>query len=394
MAKQRLTEKGIERLRPPATGRADYWDTALPSFGLRLSHTGRKVFVVMYRLHGDPRKLCLTLGTFPALKLAEARDKARKALQEVAEGGDPGAAKQARKRGEDAVETIISEYAERHLSTLRTGKQVVQALDNEVVPSWGKRSIHDIRRRDVIELLDRVQDRAPIRANRVRAYLSSFFRWAMDRDIIDANPAAGVRAPAKEKPRDRVLTDDEIRRLWPVWEAMSYPFGTMAQLLLVTAQRRGEVAGMRWDAIDKGTWTLAETKASRAQVVPLSKMAQGILESIPVVSEEFVFSTRQGRPVAGFSKAKAEMDALSGVTGWTLHDLRRTAATGMAKSGVDVHLIERCLNHATRSVGPIAAVYNIHGYEKEKRHALEKWAARLKSTIEDKPVDNVVVLRK
>ena len=214
--------------------------------------------------------------------------------------------------------------------------------------------------------------------------------WAVDRGIVEANPAAGIKPPHREHPRDRILTDDEIRALWAAWEAMGYPFGTIQQLLLLTAQRRGEVAAMRWDQLDlkAASWRLssADTKTGQEHLLPLSPQVLDILRNVPqLAGSPLLFPANRvgsSRPVSGFSKAKVTTDRLSGIDGWTWHDLRRTAATGMAKLDVPPHVCERILNHSGGGMmSAIARVYNVHSYQAEMGHALNAWAREVERII-------------
>jgi integrase len=217
-------------------------------------------------------------------------------------------------------------------------------------------------------------------ANRVLAAVRRFWNWCLEQGKAEASPVASIKAPAKESSRDRVLSEDEIRRIWSACDQMGWPFGLLIQLLLVTGQREDEVAGMRWSDIDlkSGVWTLARemSKSDRLNQVPLPSLALQILEALPRTGA-LVFSTTGSTPVSGFSKAKARCDCLSGVEGWRFHDLRRTVASGMARLKVEPWVVEKVLNHQTGQLSGVAGVYNRWGYLDEKREALEKWAMNL-----------------
>jgi integrase len=271
-------------------------------------------------------------------------------------------------------------------------------------PVLGARRIDEITRGDVISVLEGIiKDEKPTLANRTKAVVSKLFSWALDREMIDAHPCArlGSMMP-KEQKRERVLTDPELKKLWESWFTMGFPFGLFGQLLLVTAQRRGEVATMHWRDIDSNArlWTLPKTKAGHGHEVPLSPLALEILKRVPRVDgSSFVFPRRHGRhqkrsngqdkpvapkrdlPISGFSKAAKAMKDNSGVDGWCLHDLRRTAATNMARMSVPNTTISRVLNHAE---GGVTSIYARHGYFEEKRDALERWALRLGEILKSK----------
>jgi integrase len=291
-----------------------------------------------------------------------------------------------------------------------------------VLPRWAERDIKSITRRDVIDLLDQVMDTGtvakgvdgkrrklsggPIIANRTLASIRALFNWALRRGMIDATPAALVEAPGEETPRERTLTAYEILAVWVGGDRLGYPFGPFFQLALILGQRREEVARMRWADIDleAAIWTLpAEaTKAGRSHVVPLPSPALAILSSLPRKAaatgkaSSYVFTTSGDAPISGFSKAKLRIDQAiaevrdgEALVPWTIHDLRRTAATEMARLGVSRFIISKVLNHSDRSV---TGIYDRHAYLVEKRHALGMWASYL-GNLTQPPSANVVTMR-
>jgi integrase len=251
----------------------------------------------------------------------------------------------------------------------------------------------------VLDLADAIMDRSPVSANRVLSLIRRLYNWGMERGIVEANPAARIKRPHREHPRDRILSEDELRALWCAWDTMGYPFGTIQQLLLLTAQRRGEVAAMRWDQLDleRGIWRLAsaDTKIGREHVLPLSRSVLEILRAVPRINDVRLFPANRvasANAVSGFSKAKKKTDKLTNakrkadqldeIKGWTWHDLRRTAATGMAKLNVPPHVCERILNHSSNGMmSAIARVYNVHGYQAEMGQALGAWAREVERII-------------
>jgi integrase len=235
-----------------------------------------------------------------------------------------------------------------------------------------------------VNVLDTIFERgAPIAANNALAAIRKFFNWCFERGVIVSNPCNGIKKPAKSETRDRVLSDEELRSIWEASDTIGYPFGTMVQLLMLTAQRRNEVATMRWQDIDlsSGVWTIpAElTKNGKPHLVPFSALALARLASLPRLHESFVFPARGNvtTTFSGFSKLKAKADQLSRVQGWTLHDLRRSAATHMGRLGVAPHVVERILNHESGSFRGVAGVYNRFQYLPEMREGLERWACHL-----------------
>ncbi len=377
----KLTAKTVENARPPERGREQLWDATLPGFGLRITDKGKKSWVLMYRIRGRQRRL--TIGSYPAFSLSEAREEARAALRDLERGNDPVEGKLAAKRKpptlfSESVDQFIELYAK---PKNRGWKETHRLLKNNVEPHFRYLSIEDVTRHHVIDVLDSVVARgAPIQANRTLAALRKLYNWSMDRGLIEHNPVNGLKPPGKEIARDRVLTDDEIVKVWSVWDELEWPFGPMFKLLLVTGQRRSEVASMKWSDINGDTWTIPReiAKNDRTHDVPLSPLALDIINSIPRIDRrDYLFSTNGLRPASGFGRPKKNTDTLSGVKDWRLHDLRRTAASGMARLGVAPHVVEKILNHSSGTISGVAAVYNRHGYDDEKREALEMWAQQL-----------------
>ena len=253
--------------------------------------------------------------------------------------------------------------------------------------------------RHVSTAIRKIMDRnTPIIANRKLDVLKPFLNWCVEEKMIAGSPAAGMKKPAKAKSRDRVLGDDELKTLWSAFEEMGYPFGAMFQLLAIAGQRRNEVASMRWSDIDGDAWTIpAEmNKSGRVHIVYLSPLARRILGTLPrIVDTDFVFPSRAGgdRPVSGFSKAKCRADELSGISGWRVHDLRRTIVGGMARLGIAPHVADKVLNHSGGQViSGVMGVYNRYEYLEERQHALNAWGSYLERLIEDKTDEKVVAI--
>ncbi|WP_068111260.1 tyrosine-type recombinase/integrase [Tropicimonas marinistellae] len=407
-----LTAKAVEAAKPDQEKRREIPDPALSGLYLVVQPSGAKSWALRYRYAGKPRKL--TLGKWPLMGVAEARAAASDAIDAVEHGRDPSADKRATKAARleaqlaerDKVKTLICQYDKRHLSTLRSGKTVRRELDRHVVSQWGDRDVGDIVRRDVIDLLDDLADSGrAVTANRVRAYLSKFFNWCIERDILEASPMTGVKPVAKEKSRDRVLNDDEIRWLWMACEAEGQPWGPMAKVLLLTGQRLGEVTAMTDNEITGDLWhlTAERTKNGLAHDVPLSKPVRDTLAAVERIVGQggYIFTTTGRTPVSGFHKARNTLarrmaEVAEGETGqpveiphWTFHDLRRTAATGIARLGIPVRVTEAVLNHVSGTGGGIVAVYQRHDYADEKRAALDAWARFVVDLVEG-GADNVV----
>jgi integrase len=252
------------------------------------------------------------------------------------------------------------------------------------VPKLGTRRPDEITRTELVDLLDGIADRgAPIQANRTAAVISRLFSWMLDRGDVETSPAVRLPKPGTERARERVLSDDEIKKLWSVWDAMAWPFGWIFQLLLVTAQRRGQAAGMAWSELDlkRKVWT-SPTKAQHLHEIPLSPLALEIIGRVKKYEDaEFLFSTTGKTPASGFSKAVADSIKDCGVDGWSPHDLRRTAATNMARLGIPKLTISRVLDHAE---GGVTELYVRHSYFDEKRQALGIWGRRLDEILKGK----------
>ncbi|KPQ05466.1 MAG: Site-specific recombinase XerD [Rhodobacteraceae bacterium HLUCCA12] len=373
--------------------------------------TGKKSWQVRYRHGGVHRRM--TLASFPTLTLAAARVRAREVMAAASEGRDPAEEVKAAKAPKpeddrDKIKTLIGQYDKRHLKGLKSGDVVRRELDRFVVKEWGERDIHSITRRDVIDLLDGIADSGRVvTANRVRAYLNKFLNWAVERDILPLSPATGVKPVAKEASRDRVLTDDEIRWFWQACEAEGFPWGPLGKVLLLTGQRLNEAAQITEGEIRGDLWHLSadRTKNGRAHDVPLSDAVQAVLGAVERIEGKpgFIFTTTGTTPVSGFFKARAHlaeaMERLAAeergeaveIPRWTFHDLRRTAATGMARLGIPVRVTEAVLNHISGTGGGIVAVYQRHDYADEKRQALEAWGRFVLSLVQGQP-DNVVRL--
>lgn len=368
--------------------RKELWDTQLDGFGVRISETGRKVFFLVYR-HGSVKRR-KSLGTYPARSLADARQQAFAFKVGLERGEDPAAGaeiKTARaakaKTFVEAVDDYLALYASEH-NRPSTQNEKRWLLRNTCGGRWGNKSIGAITKADVVELLDDyVKAGKASGANHLLSRLRTFFRWCIERGLVDADPCDKLRKPGRTKTRERVLSEGETAKIWRATAASIWPYGAIVQLLLLTGQRRNEVVGLRWAEIDAEAkaWTLPKerTKNGLEHRLPLSDKALELIKALPMVNETLVFPARGSSTTtfSGFSKCKAEIDRLSGVTDWTLHDLRRTAATGMAKLNVAPHVIEKILNHVSGSFSGVAGIYNQHDYEAEMREAVGRWGEQL-----------------
>ena len=380
MARKKFSDRSIARLKPPPDGRAEYWDEDLPGFGLRITAKGTKTWQLLYRKDGRKRRL--TLGSYPALSLQLARKAASDAQAAIARGHDPASERHALTGGPLTFEGLARAYIERYAKRRKKSWRADAAMiENDLIKAWGRRPADSIARRDVIAMLEDVMARGhPYAANRRLALIRKMFAWAIEVDLVSASPAAGVSAPAREETRTRILSDHEIAVLWRAWTDMGWPYGFIFKLILLTAQRRSDIASLRLKDIGftSQIWTppLAKSDAGQAHELPLSTAVLEILAALPRARGELVFPSRadKAKSVSGFSKASERATELSGVADWRTQDLRRTAAVGMARKGVRPELLDQILNVRTTISPGLRGVYQLASDAQEKRDALEAWS--------------------
>lgn len=386
--KHALTASFVESIKP-TDKRADYWDHKLPGFGLRVTENGVKAWTVLYRYQGYLRRL--TIGRYPQISLADAREVANRALRDAHLGTDPAAAKQDSKRA-DTFADLGAEYIERHAKPRkRTWENDQWKLDRYLLPAWRNRKAKEITRHDVIVLLDGIE--APIMANRVRALVSKMFNFAIGRGITETNPAYRVPRSGQEHQRDRVLSENEIKTLWAALDNEPPKIAAAFRLALLTAQRKGEVLGMVWNEVDldTGWWTIPAERAKNRLThrVPLAPQAAEILRDLLIdangASQVFP-SNKRGLSLASLQKPIRRLKASSGID-FKFHDLRRTAASHMTGIGIDRLVVSKILNHVERS---ITAVYDRHSYDREKQAALLKWDRRIAEIITGESAGKVI----
>ena len=418
----KFTQRRIESLECPA-GKKDMlvFDDEQKGLAVRVA-AGGKSFLAQYTLAGQKRRV--PLGSCSAISLAAARAAAQTILGDVAKGRDPAgerkaAAWEAKRRALDEALTLgalIAQWQSLRLADRREryAAEAVRALRSAFAKHL-KAPAADLDRAAVVRVLDNLaKDGKTAMASRTAAYGRACYHWAMKRGSLAANPFQDLPLEPVAK-RNRVLSDDE---LLVIWNATGGPgsFNAIVRMLILTGQRREEVAGMTWDEIapDLSTWTLPATRAKNGvvHVVPLSPQAQDVLRKAPrfakgdadrqdAVDEtedddkpDFVFPGQRGA-FNGFSKSKADLDEASGVNDWRLHDLRRTMATGLQKLGVRLEVTEAVLNHVSGSRAGIVGVYQVHDWAVEKRAALTAWGAHVAAIVEKhEPADNVTRLRR
>ncbi len=409
-----MTEPGVAKMaRAPKGKRIERFDSGADGLSLRITDRGTKTWNICYHFpdaQGELRHHRLTLGQWPAVGLAQAREEARRVKAEVRSGIDPKArrmAGQAAAKAEAQAEArktfraIAENYIALECPGLRRGVETEAIIRRELLPPWNDRHTASFRRSDLTELTDRlIVAGTPMAAHRVYQTATRIFNWALNRGDIEASPFAAMKPPIKRVARDRALKDHEIKTLWTVWSELGYPFGLLQRVLLLLGQRRSEVAKMRWPEVDfdKREWTIpaSRSKSRREHIVPLPDAAVDIFKSLPrFANGDFVFTTTAGRvPVTGFSRVKDRIDQMlvdqdTAIENWRVHDLRRTCRTGMARLGVPEIVSERVLNHQAQG---LTKIYNVHEYLDEKRDALARWAQEVQNIIEPPP-QNVVKLK-
>jgi integrase len=408
MPTKRLTDQFVERLRPPAHGRVEYFDASFPALSLRVSEHGHKSWSLFYRVNGNPKLRRYKIGIYPQVKPAKARLLAIEVLDQVRSGIDPGALRtQARLSASPdigSIDALVGDYVRQHLEkncSAGTYRNAKRMLEVDVLKPWRGRSLESINKRDVIALVDRIAERAPVHANRVLSRIGAMFNWATTKDRLSVSPSAGVKPPSKEKSRDRWLNDQEIVWFWRACDQIGYPFGPLFQTLLLAAQRLNETASMEWSELDLEAklWVIPRHKAKsdRTHEVQLAEPVVALLRAQPRLGS-YVFTGKTGRHVTGFTYGKALLDAaMAAVAGdakvekFNLHDLRRSAASGMAKLGIAPQVIDKILAHSGGAIRGVSAVYIRHEFADERRAALAAWASYVTGLLTPAPA-NVVPL--
>lgn len=381
--RKKLTPKLLDNL-PAAEGkRYEVCDELVTGLHIRVSNASSKVWYLATRV--DERSRRIKLGTYPVLSLKDAREKAQMILRDI----QLGTFQQRDGEPEPPVVTLggvipqfITRYAQRQTKDWKGTESILLRM-NGLHPM----PINAIRRGDVTCELERLisdigaKGGKGTRANRGLAAIKKLYSWCVDQGIVENSPVVGLKPPIKEVSRDRYLIDDEIIAYWKGCEAEGYPFEQFGKLLLLTGQRRDEIASMRWSELDlhRGTFSLKaeRTKNGTPHIVPLSRQAVDILRSIPrFLGSDYVFTSTGRTPISGFGRFKDRLDTFVGTDGedWRFHDVRRTAATNMAILKIQPHIIEAVLNHRSGIVSGVASIYNRHAYFDEKREALQVWA--------------------
>jgi integrase len=348
----RHTDLSIKALQVPETGSRTYWDDGL---GVRVTKNGVKTFITLV---ASGRRQAI--GQFPTIPLKEARRIAQTLRAEKVLGRHYKASEGI----SEALETFFST----HLVQLRpsTQRELKRILQKHFTLT-GK--LEDVTARQIHKILDGLQHTPSQALHTFRAF-RQFFNWCLSREMLDKSPMANMKPPAKELSRDRVLSDEELKLIWQ--HSDYYPFG-----------RRGEIGELKWTDVNADTIMLTMTKNSRPHTFPIGKMAQELIAKLPRLNKMYLFPNRDSSSYfKGYSSSKVHFDTLCPVINWTLHDLRRTYATGMQQLKVPVQVTEKLLNHVSGSLSGITGIYQRHEYKEEMREAVDKWEAQLQALIQ------------
>ncbi len=391
-----LTAKAVEKMLPDPDRRLEIPDGLLPGFYLVIQPSGAKSWAVRFRANGRTAKV--TLGRFPAIELAKARELARDQLLAVAKGRDPAAENRAAKWAGRAIALpttvggLCDHYIDLHLKpNVRRWENARGEIDNHIRPRLGNLALTALTRAHVREMTREIGEAYPMAATRALVRLRAVLNWGVEQDLVEANVATGIKRPTREAPVNRILADTELRAVWEATDTLNYPTREFARLLLLSGQRRDDVRLMHWDEIDldNRSWTIpAERyKSRRPHLVPLSAAMVTILDNLPFKGHGgYVLSRDRGaKPCGNVARPKAALDTAAQVTGWTWHDLRRTMRTGLSRLGIREDIAERVIGHSVG--GRLGATYNLYEFAEEKRDALDRWANRLREIVEPPPAN-------
>lgn len=364
MAKITLNDAGLRKITPPAKGQKSYWDENFPSFGVRVSQGGSKTFVV------NRNNSLITIGRYGVVTLAEARTEAKKLLAEFT----LGKIRPQSLTYSQAVALFLEEKAKSAKPrTLYDYKRLLGRFKFQG-------QLPELNHRELERNLQRFKSQGEY--NHILIALKVFFNWCIKRRMVEHNPTMGLSKFATT-PRSRVLTNRELKAIWHAAEAIGGHYGKIVKLLILTGQRKSEIANLQTSYVSDNTICLPTTltKNKREHQFPVGKLAVSVLASAETGGTDMLFPVRYAKETTksfnGWSKSKAELDELSGVKNWVLHDLRRTFATRLAEMGVLPHVVERLLNHMTGQVSGVAAIYNRATYQDDMKKAVKLWEAHL-----------------
>ncbi len=393
-----LNDLRLKRLQPPETGRIELTDDKAVGLKFRLTPNGRATWSVQVNVHGEKRRF--TIGEYPSIGLADARKRAGKLRADALTGHDPIRERRAEAeaaKSQQTVAQVLDLYARLYLKQLKTAGERERQLQWALADHLSK-PIGRLQRSDLQAAIDAKAVEGKLHAaNRIRAALIAFCRWAWERGHLPEHIGAGTKRAAKEKPRERVLSVDEVRAVWQATHAMGDLWGPFLRILTLTAQRRGDVAGARWSEVDLDArrWTVPaeRTKNGKPHIVHLSDPALAEFTSLrEKASHGLIFTTTGTTPISGFGNMKARLEDLVGIEDWRLHDLRTAFASALCDAGEPEGVVDRCLNHAATGSAPsaVARVYNRSEMLPQRARVLDRWAAMV---LAEEPAGNVVEMR-
>ena len=394
----------------------DGGDGAVKGLGLKITPTGKRIYILKYRMAGGraaPTRR-FTIGDAGAWTPKTARNRAKALLSEISAGRDPMLEKRRARVG--TIKALVEDYIEQfEQGGAREIGEAGRILNRTVIPAWGSRATATITKSDVRELVKAIKRRgAPVMANRTLSVIQRLFAYALENDLVEIHPALKMKPVATEQSRERVLSDGELVEVWHAAQAIGWPFGPAVQLLMLSLQRREEVGGMAKAEIDraKPLWSLPgnETKNRLPHDVHLTPQMLAVLDALPNASKTLVFSTTGTTPISGWSRAKTQIDAkilearveaaekagsdaseVKGLPGWTFHDLRRSGTTKLNEMGVAEKVADLIINHKTKSKGGVAGVYNRYSYMPERKSAIEAWCRHVEAIVSGRPVPSNVI---
>jgi integrase len=372
-----LTDAKIRGLEPAAPGARYSIADSISPLEVRITDKGSKSFVLRMRAPGQPSRRVL-VGALDQITLAKARALARDMASEIRAGRDPK-----RKTADTTFGAIAEQYIADYLPSKRTAQASARQIRNELIKRWGKVQIERISPRDIVDMLQEVKARAPAGAygRNLWIHCRTIFSWAITHGYLEHAPTDRIRPGmvlGQKRSRERVLSDDEIRRIWNA--ATDYPMGLLVRMLLMTGVRQSEARCARWNEFSSDRWIIPSErfKTGSVHIIPMTPALKNFLDTLPRVGAgDYLFS--HGKiPFNNVDQGKARLDRASRVTSWVLHDLRRTVRTRLSALGVRQHIAELVLGHARRGM---AGVYDRHEFEDEMRAALEAWQARLAEIV-------------
>ena len=379
-----FTDRSIRALKTDLE-REDYWDSGLPGFVARVYSSSRKNYEVIYRTESG-RRARIKVGDAKLVSLADAKKKAKQILVQVGKGEDPAKRKQTLRAARTFAE-LSDRYLETHcIPNLRprSVQDIEYTLRSELLPAWGHLKVHDISRADIIAVIESigVKRNAPVRANHVRAVITGIFSFAIQRGVIEVSPCVGLPRKYREVSRSHFLSDKEIIQLRRATALEEPVMRDLIRVLLLLGQRSGETRQMKWEQIEAGVWRIpaSVTKNKHEHLVPLPLSVQKILKAHRDNDSEYVFPSRQGGPLKWIQKANYRIhENMPKANPWTIHDLRRTCATGMEQLGISDSVITAVLNHTKTAKIGVTGRYARHKFLDEKGDALQKWVEYVES---------------